>query len=529
MAGGIDLTFQVLKRTQNQSADKLLETAFKSSNEEIRRLAGISLISRRGGSGIDTIIRDFEPGDTFLTGLISDNRAKMIPGLRSAVVSPDPVLAKQAFRLAYALEIYEVLPSMFTFCFWSGGQDKHLQQRQNDMLKFSDKYIQALERNEPHERHLLFNTLFPEIVKTIRSKAKDFRQDSSELTLSVFLRFYPFFTDAESDLKQILRIASAPLYLAAYRRLLTDSSPYLFQFIVRCLDKFNPPPLVLQVLSKRFDTKFLSAVFKRIKEPLPMEIKTNIAALPPVEWLEQIGSVFNQFDGEALQGLVTFLQHLPMSDDELEAALLRIFYHGQGEGRTAAFNALKPIKNDKINRVIWDAADDSDPDIQAEALTELNSRNLPGAGSRIIQFASSPHVRVRETIQKLLPNFKLVWFMDVFDKLDDVRRRQMFDVVRNLDDKTGEKLSVMLEAGDEVAKSRALICLNYCNDLVPKAEKSLCWLLLNGEKAELRRQSAEILVAGMSDESRSALVQAFHRDADADIRNAAKTALENRK
>ncbi|MDR3183171.1 MAG: hypothetical protein LBT89_09695 [Planctomycetaceae bacterium] len=528
MAGGVDLTFQVLKATQNQAANGLLTAAFKSSNEDIRKVAGITLMSRKGGSGIDTIINDFDPDDEFLVGLIRDNRSKMIPGLRTAVVGSDTMLAKQAFRIAYSQSIYEVLPSMFAYCFGPGSQDKNFVHRQNEMLKFCDRYIEALERKESHERHLLVHTIFPELVKTIRTKVKEFRHDANELTLKVFLRFYPFFSDVESELKQVLRIASTPVYLAAYRRLLSDNDVYLFQFIARCLDRFNPPPLILQVIATRFDMQFLPFIFRQIKEPLPMEIQTNLGNLPPVEWLEQIGAVFDKLDGEALQGFVTFLQYLPMSDADMEAYLLRVFYHGQGVGRIAAFNALKPMKNEKTDRLVWDAAGDTDPDIQVEALTELTSRNLPGMSSRIIQFASTPNVRVRETIQKLLPNFKLVWFMEVFDKLDDERRRKMFDVVRHLDERIGEKLSIMLEAGDEVAKQRALVCLDYCSDLVQQSEKALCWLLQNGDLREFRLKCAELLINGKTDESRSALVQAFHRDSDADIRNAAKMSLENR-
>ncbi|GHT21805.1 hypothetical protein FACS189419_03270 [Planctomycetales bacterium] len=528
MPGGIELTFQILNATRNQSANAVLETAFESSDETIRKSAGLSLISRKGTTGIEVIIDKFDPSNEYIVSLVNDNRQKIIPGLRSAIVSPDPHLAKNAFRIAISQKFYEVLPSLCTFCFSSASQDSNYKFRQNDLLKFADKYLEALTHSEPHERHLLCNVIFPEMVKIIRTEVRDFRQDGNELTLKMYLRFYPFFADVENDLKQILKISATPIYSAAYRRLLSEPDTYLFQFVSRCLDKYNPPPLVSAVLTKRFDSNFLSYIFKRIKEPLSLETRSNIENLPAIEWLGRIASLYDQFDDEAVQGLVTFLSHISIPKNELETHLFRIFYHGQGKGRQAAFTGLTAFEGERIDKLIWEAAGDKDPAIQIAALIELSNRNVPGMSSRIIQFSGSPNEEVRGTVQKLLPNFKFSWFMDTFEKLDENRRGKIFEIVRNLDPQTTPKLSMMLEAGDEVAVSRALTCLELCPDLIPEVETAACYVLANGTTETLRSKAAGILVNGRSDKSRGSLVQAYHRDPSEQVRDTAKLSLENR-
>jgi hypothetical protein len=350
------------------------------------------------------------------------------------------------------------------------------------------------------------------------------------LTLTVYLRLYPFFSEAgvDHDLYLQLRLPNSPVYVATYRRLLKESEPYLFQLITRCLDRLKPPPVVPQIIAERADFPFLTALFKSIKKPLSLELKANLANLPPLAWIGQIDSFLDQFDAESQCGFVLLLQNLKLKADELQTYLLKVFEYGKDKGRAAALSALTAFTGAGINRLIWDASGDEDPTVQVEALTQLNTREIPGAASRIMQFVDSPHEEVRDTIQKLLPNFRFNRFMQTFEQLDDERRRLMFRVVAKLDKQTPVELTKMLNAGEPITKAKALLCIDYCTDLVPLVEDALCDVLMHGETPIMRRKAAEQLVAGMRDESRTTLVQALHRDSSPDVRAAAKNSLEKR-
>ena len=530
MTRGIDLTFQVIARSKNRAALGLLESAFQSTSEEVRKLAGRILASRRAGQGLEAIIRHFDPSDHEIVELVNSNREKLIPGLHGAIVNEDTTLAQQAFRLAYTQEFYEVLPTLAAYCLGPALQEKSGLSLSADLFKFLDKFTAALEKNNPAYHRLLFNTVLPEFVKILVQKVKDYQFSRHELMLSVYLRIYPFLSKVgnDRDLYLQLRLPNSPVYASVYRRLINDSDTYLIQFFLRCLERFNPPPIITQVLLGRTDALFLEAIFKGIKKPLSLELTSNLANLPPLPWISQIDSIVSQIDAKAQCGLVLFLQHITLKGEELQTHLLRIFELGKDEGRVAALSALAAFAGADVDRLVWDASADENPSIQIEALNQLNARGIPGATSRIIQFAGSPHEEVRHAIHRLLPSFQFSRLMQTFDQLDDEQRRRMFNVVRSLDKNTPKEMSKILNAGETVLKTKALLCLDYCPDFVPKVEDALCNVLTDSEIPELRCKAASRLVAGRQHSSRMALVQAMHRDESPEVRDAAKMSLENR-
>jgi hypothetical protein len=453
-----------------------------------------------------------------------------MPGLHGTIVDRDVVLARQAFRLAYTQSFYEVLPTLAAYCLGPGVYDSSTLSLNNDFLRFIRKYADKMAKNDPSEHQLLYNNLLSEFSKILVQKIKEYRFTKQELTLTVYLWLYPFFSEngVDRDLYLQLRLSNSPIYVAAYRRLLRESTPCIFLFITRCLDRLNPPPIISQIIAERGDIPFLEMLFKSIKKPLSLELKTNLANLPPLTWISQIDSFLDQFDTEAQCGLAFLLQNMTLKEGELKTILLKIFEHGRGEGRTAALSALATFSGTDIDRLVWDASGDSDPSVQIEALTQLHSRGIPNALARIVQFVESPHERVRDAIQKMLPNFRFSRFLQTFDQLDDESRRRMFHVVRLLDKQTPVELSKMLTDDVPLVRAKALLCIDYSRGIVPLLEDRLCDVLIHDEVSRLRCKAAELLVAGQREESRVTLVQAFHRDESPEVRAAAKTSLENR-
>jgi len=530
MSRGTNLTLQVIARSKNQAAVGLLDAAFQSTSEIVRKLTGNILVSRRSGQGLETIIRNFDPGDPYLVELVNSNREKLMPGLHGAVVDKDIDLARKALQLAYTQNFYEVLPTLAAYCLGPGSQETGGLSLHADLLKFLDKYTAALDKNDSSEHRLLYKIILPEFVTILVQKIDEYRFTRHELILTVYLRLYPFFSEVENgrDLYLHLRLPNSPVYIAAYRRLLKASDPYLFQFVTRCLDRLSPPSIVPLIIAERADAPFLEALFKSIEPPLTLELKTNLANLPPLAWINRIDAFLNELDADTQRGLVLLLQNIRLAKEELRAHLLKIAKLGTGMGRAAALSALASFSGADIDRLIWDAAGDSDPVVQTEALTQLSAREIPNATARIMQFMESPHEMVRDTVQKLLPEFRFNRFLQSFDQLDEEARRRMFNVVRNLDKRTPEELSKLLYADEPLLKVKALLCIDYCREMVPLVEDALCDLLMHSEIPALRSKAAAQLAAGRRDVSRTVLVQALHRDGSPEVRAAAKKSLEDR-
>jgi len=530
MTRGVDLTLQVIAKSKNQAALTLLESAVLSTNEAMRQLAGTALVARHSRRGLEAIIRNFDPADSELVDLVNDNRSKFIPELHSAIVDKDITLAKQAFRLAYTQNFYEVLPTLAAYCLGPASEEQSVVALHAGFFNFLDKYTDALEKDNPSEHRLLYGILLPECAKLLIYKISEYRFTRNELALTVYLCLYPFFKESGTaqDLTLQLRLPHSPVYASTYRRLLKQSEPYLFQLMIRTLDRPNPPPLISQIFSERSDIPFLTAMCRSIKQPLSLELKTNLAALPPLTWLGQIDSFLDQFDAEAQCGLILLLQNINLTEEELRACLLKIFERDNSEGRVAALSALTASSGETVDRFLWEASADEDPKVQVEALTQLHARKVPGAAAHIMQFADSPHEEVRAVIPKLIPNLRFSHFMQTFEQLDDAHRRRMFNVVRLLDRQTPKELTKMLGTSEPLLRAKALLCIDYCLEIVPLVEEALCEILARDEMPRLRIKAAEQLVAGKRTESRMTLVQALHRDGNPDVRAAAKNSLANR-
>ncbi len=256
-------------------------------------------------------------------------------------------------------------------------------------------------------------------------------------------------------------------------------------------------------------------------------MKANLAALPRLEWLNDIRSLLDQLDEAVQPGLVLLVQNLDLPTAETLSALINIVHYGRPKGRAAALEMLEKYSGERVDEVIWESAGDADPTVQVVALKQLEKRNQPNAHSRIMQFVDSPDEKVRKTVQELLPNFRLPRLLSGFDQMNDNQRRSAFNLVRKLDAGAIDELARMLIIGQPVDKAKALLCIGY-GDLVPQLEDALCDVLTDDKTPAIRAKAAELLAGGRRELSRSTLVQALHRDSAPEVRTAAKTSLENR-
>ncbi|MDR0337594.1 MAG: hypothetical protein LBI18_10940 [Planctomycetaceae bacterium] len=522
---GINITTRILAQSKNNAAIPLLEKALTSSLEEVRRSAGNQLIAVSGTKILLKLIDKFDPADETMIHLFNIHRDKIFSALRIAVSGSDPYLARNAFRVIYTQRYFELLPSMLSTFLNQDKTEEGNSSLSEGILRLLEKYVQALE--ERKHRRRFHETILSEIVTVLFRGLKDFHRNDPDLFLVVFLQLYVFMTDKHSSLTKLLSIPTSIFYGAIHRFLIARQEPYVFRFLVHCFEHPNPPPVVLAAFSKRSDLPFIVYFLKNIAEPISVALQVNLAAVCPIEWFVSSASLLDQLDEQAQAGLAILVQHAGLSQSEVQLKLLDLFHRGKTKGRLKALTALMQFSGDQIDQLIWDAGGDADPNIQAEALTLLAKRNIPNANFRILQFANSPHKIVRETIQKLLPNFRLSRFFEMFDQLTDEQRRSMFNVIKVLDSQVVSGLTQILVMGEPLDQAKALLCVEYGAMVLP-LEDSLCGVLAKGELSAIRVKAAELLAMGRRELSRSTLVQAFHRDPDPMVQATAKRSLEKR-
>jgi len=525
MSRSIDKTLQLLGMSKNKAAARLLESALVSSYELVRQLAGRELVSSRGTRGLIDLIEQADQLDDTTFALFDKHREKMVSALRSAIISQDPRLNRNAFRIILSRRYFEVIPTLLKILLESGGNSNSGSPLPEMIDRLSSQYVQALEGSR--QRRYLRETVLASILRVLSPPLLEFRRSDSPLIPLLFLRLYPYISAEYQDLTKILRDPMLPIYRVLNNILLSEDIRIAHDFVLHCLNNPNPPLLAQTVFSRRTDIPFLERIFDSLDAEESPNFVDNLKRMQNFDWLDQLRVILDQLENASQKGLVTVVRFAHLPREKRQLLLFDIVRYGKPAGRLAALNLLTPSADERVDQLIWQACDDSDPEIQALALKQLCQRRLPKATVKVIEYADSPHPLVRETVRTLLPELRFNRFLEMFDQMSEEQRLLTFRLIKKVDPNLIEEVRNELQFGDPVLQAKSLLCIEY-GEMVPTFEEELCALLMRTENSTMRTKVAKLLAAGRREMSRGMLVQAFHRDISPEVRAAAQESLENR-
>jgi hypothetical protein len=525
MTKGIDITIQTLAKSKNKAAGHLLDLAAQSSDAEVKKQAGREIMSGRGKRAVSELIRKYDPLDEEINVLFKSNRDRALAALRNAVVGNDKQLCRNALWIAENLQFYELIPSLLTvYMDQQEGVDSAAVS--TAVVKLLGQLTSALD--ERKNKRTLYGIILPDILGVVNRCVRDYHRNDPPFILQVFLALYPYIPDEdELNLKRFVRDPALPAYLPLQKILLTSSDKNLYRFIFYCLDNIDPPAVAVSVFSHRTDADFLAYIFGEVHELLSFDFENNVKKIKGLAWKEQLEGILPLLPEPPQLGLIKLLDHLALPSAEYRKILMQVFQGGRPASRLAALKSLAKVEGEDIDQFIWQQTESTDPDIQAEALSLLKVRDLPRAAARIVQFIDSPNAAVRIAVRKLLPEFRFERFFENFDQMTEEQRRVTSHLVKKIDENMPEEVSEILKTGTPIQKAKALLCTEY-SGIVALTEDALCDVLTKGESPALRCKAAELLAQGQREISRGTLVQAFHRDGDQRVRDAAKESLEKR-
>ena len=525
MPSSIDKTLKILGKSKNLAAVRLLESALTSSNELVRHLACQELVSSRGVPGLIDLIGRTDHWDDATLALFDTQRERMVPALRKAILSQDPRLNENAFRIILSRRFFEMIPTLLRILVESRVNLVADSPIPHMIDQLSLQYIQSLEGGR--QRRYLRETILPSILRVLSSPLLDFRRDDSPLIPILFLRLYPYLPVEYLDMAKIVRDPSLLVYRTINKILLSEDPPTSGAFVFHCLNNPNTPPLAQTIFLQRMDIPFLERIFEAISETVSPHFMDNLRRIQSPEWFGQLNIILDQLENASQKGLINVIRYAHLTVEKRQSLLLKIFRYGKPMGRLAALNLLSVSTGETIDQLIWQACDDSDPGVQSAALKLLRHRELPNATVKILQLADSPHALVRETVQSLVPEFRFHRFLETFDQMSEEQRLAMVNLIKKLDSHLVESIRHEILIAEPMTQAKILLCIEY-GEMVPTFEDELCNLLMRAENPVVRVKVAKMLTAGRRELSRGTLVQALHRDASSDVRTAAKESLAKR-
>ncbi|MDR1925503.1 MAG: hypothetical protein LBQ66_14115 [Planctomycetaceae bacterium] len=522
---GIDTTIDVLSRSKNRTAYRVLESGLDSSNDAIRQLIGKALVSFRGGRGIAELIRRFDPSDAGIVSIFRDNRDKINTGLRAAIAGNDVQLARNAMQIVLTLDFYEVTPVLLTIYMDQGnktGDDKELEEV---ILILLEHLAAAAELRK--NRRLVMKMILPELFRHLWGWLKSYRAGDPDIIFRVLIYFNQFLHDDFEILRDHLTNTNLSSYEGLNKFILSVVDMRIFDAIMQQMNVTEPYAWAITAFSQRCDEPFLSFVFEHLKEPISDALRTNLAGIKRLEWVADAAKYIPTWSEKLQLDYTNIIYKLKVPAVNLPSMLLEVFRLGTGAARVEALAGIAKIAGDPVDQLIWKATEDHDTKVQIKALYLLRERNVPNATLRILQFANNPNNDIRETVRKLIPEIRLSNFLDIFETINEEQRQKRFQLIRASNPQIVEELTNVLLFGEPIMKAKGLLCVEYGN-MINALEDVICDVLIKGETPPLRIKAAQLLKQGTRAISRSSLVQSFHRDPNPDVRETAKKSLESR-
>ncbi|MDR2345635.1 MAG: hypothetical protein LBE18_06180 [Planctomycetaceae bacterium] len=522
---GINTTIDILSRSKNRTANRILETALESSEPTVRQLSGKAMLSSRGGRGVVQLITRFEPTDEELLSLFRDNREKVNTGLRAVIAGSDKELAYNAMQIVVMLDFYEVLPVLLTIFMDQSNKTGNDKELESVILVLLDHLALAAESRK--NRRLVLKVILPELMRILWGWLTSYNENDPDIIFRILIYFHQYLHDDFEILRDYLTNTNLPTYGGLEKFVFNVVDNRIFEIIFEQMNESEPFPFVLTAFSKRCDSAFLSYIFKRLNDFVSDTLRLNIQNLKRIEWLADASKYISDWTEDVQLGYIQIIRKIGVPSINLSAMLLDVFRLGKGKARIIAFAELAKIAGESVDQLIWNATEDVDPKIQIAALYLLRRRNVKNATLRILQFANSPIAEVRETVQNLIPEIKLSNFLEAFESLNEEQRIRRFQVICTSNPMVVEELKSILLLGEPIMKAKGLLCAEYGN-LIMSLEDVIGEILSKGETPMLRCKAAQLLANGYRELSRRLLVQSLHRDASPEVREAAKKSLEKR-
>jgi len=523
---GYEQTIRVLTKSNNRAAAELLKLAMDSTHDGIRKSASAEVISLRGPKAVLEYLQDLNSLDDHVREILAANPDKLVAPIRTAFLSKDHALQKNAVRAVLQFKVYDMIPVLlFMLTDLAEKKIKSDVPIAELLIRLTRQFVEEIEQNEISEA--LKGYVLHETRNHLLRSLRGFQRAEDTTCIKVFLLLGRYIRhDPEFNVTELFRNPTHPVYTALAGMVQTESDDFIFKFILDSLEAPKVPGLILAALSNRTDFPFLEYLFENMESPSSY-FQGNLQRVHRFDWIALLQTLLPRFSEKAQQNILGLIHCSGLSREEIYAVCRQVYQFGKSAGRCAALAEIANLPFAESEMIVTEAVNDEDPHVQAVALRQIRKLNPTQGMMLILQKIDSPHPIVRETVKLMLPEFQIRRFLNSFDHLSEEQRVQTLNIVRKIDPSTPEVLGQEIQGENTVMKARALKSIEIGN-MVGLLEESLCHVLLRDETAVLRVKAAALLAAGKREISRHSLLQATAKDTSLDVRLTAKASLERR-
>jgi len=435
LSEGLAKTFELLGRTENKAAVRVLVPALDSSNARIAKDALRAILRRPGRLGKTAILDRLDKMPESWKRILEDNSARLSATLRDAVLGDDEEQFARALRAAVWLRQYELIPTLLNVL--EEADKSQADSTGKALMELVESLYEELcgiggtgDQRDPKLMH-------KHVVEGLERSVKRFSKHRRREVLETFLMLAK---PVNKTLKEVLGDPHHFTFLATVDILATSPRQGIMRLLLGFLDDPHPPPAALSTISKREDVEFLSHFLHKVARLVPGAAVRNVKRIRSVAWLKGFDTFLDKLDAEAQCGAVAIMMQSEIPRLRSFDLVVRVLEKGKIEGRRVAAGALAEFPGSEANAAAMKALDDEDGEVRANIIGHIRRRGIPGILPLLVKMAGSNSKIVRDAARAQLPEFTFERYVASFDMLDDEVRGRTGALVRKIDPRAADLL-----------------------------------------------------------------------------------------
>jgi HEAT repeat protein len=516
---GLAKTLELLGTTANEAAVAVLVPALDSPAEAVQEGSLRALLERRSVAGQMEILARLHLHLERWRPIIDHKRGRLGQALRNALLSSDNQLCHNATQAVLWFREYDLVATLLN-CAEDVGHD-HTDLCATTLVTLIDDLYQELtapgdygHRRDPER---VRSTVLGLLEASLKRFAKHQRREIAQAYIHLASR-------DSLALRVVLLDTHHPVYKSLVEILLYDQHPSIGRLLLSFLDDPQMPAVVFNTLSKRGEAHLREQFLHKVSVVSQGAAAHNLKKIESLPWLQGDLSWIDKLNDDQQSALVKLVGLTSLKRETALAVLQAVARAGTLVGKVAALKALAHFQGADANAIVLEALHDSAPRVQAEVVRQLRTRGIPGALTKLIALADSPHEIVRTAVRSVLTEFTFDRFLGAFDLLSDDVRRSTGLMVKKINPQCLGALQEELRAPSRTRRLRGL-ALAESMEWGSAVERELL-KLAEDEDHVMRAEVARVLAGCNTSAARAALMEMLHDRAVA-VREAATASLES--
>lgn len=515
MGKAFDKTFNVLRRSKNDTVSDVLLAGLESALPEIRQNAVAAIVFRRNSSAHQRLIEMWEKLEPSLRDTVKERPGRLPDTLRNIVTESDHPLCKRACQVALEIDEYDLIPALAHAA--ENEEHQHHDVVLDTILQLADNLQHLLSLPRDYENRRDPQLMRVHIVTALEGAVERYERHESAEVIEAFL----VLTRHDNALLQkILANTRHPAHAAVREAFHYSDRPGVMRLVVALLEPQPVARLVLDTLADREDADFIARFAAVVPE-------FGDHALKCLKRIKELGltrapeSLLN-LEPEHQAAVVGLIESMGISEDAAFAVYQLILERGATEARQIAAKNLARFRGADANELCVRCLDDEDPEVQATLTAQVRERGIPDALSLLIAKTESPYGSVRSAAQKCLGEFHFERFSTVFDVLSEEMKGTTGRLVRRADPDAVPKLKEELKSGSRMKRMRGLqiaVAIEAVDDVIDDIVGRL-----SDEDHFVRAEAAKALGFASDEKAVEALREAL-LDRSLTVQNAAESSL----